>query len=122
MSQRILHNLSSLHDFSNEVQWREIPSFSQEILKNNYLFKSVFILTFLLAYTILTLSYKLFLEYSSGAKFYPDYMTNLVAEQSKALLYSLDYRVDILPHPDEPSIKLIINEKKLPNGILAKYP
>ena len=76
-------------------------------------YKSVvkFILTFLLVYAALTLSYKLFLEYSSGATFYPDYMTNLVAEQSKALLYSLDYRVDILPHPDEPSIKLIINEK-----------
>lgn len=76
-------------------------------------YKSVvkFILTFLLVYTVLTFSYKLFLQYSSGAKFYPDYMTNLVARQSKEVLNFLDYRVQILPHANEPSLKLIINEK-----------
>ncbi|MFD2822064.1 exosortase family protein XrtF [Lacinutrix iliipiscaria] len=76
-------------------------------------YKSVvkFILTFLLVYTILTFSYKLLLQYSTGARFYPEYMTNLVAKQSKAMLEALDYRVQIIPHPDEASLKLIINEK-----------
>jgi len=38
-------------------------------------------------------------------------MTNLVGKQSRALLESADYRAFIIPHPDEPSLKLIINEK-----------
>lgn len=76
-------------------------------------YKSVlkFIGTFLLVYAVLTFSYKLFLQYSSGEKYYPDYMTNLVAKQSKEILNTLDYRVNLLPHPNEASLKLIINEK-----------
>lgn len=76
-------------------------------------YKSVvkFILTFLSVYIVLTLAYKFYLDFSDGSKYYPDYVTNLVAEQSKLLLNSLDYRVDLVPHPDEPSMKLIINEK-----------
>ena len=76
-------------------------------------YKSVikFILTFLLVYTALTVSYKLYLQHSSGNKFYPDYMTNLVARQSVELLKTLDYRTQIIPHPNEASLKLIINEK-----------
>ena len=38
-------------------------------------------------------------------------MTNLVAKQTRALLESVDYRAQIIPHPDEASMKLIINEK-----------
>ncbi|SDR96380.1 exosortase family protein XrtF [Formosa sp. Hel1_31_208] len=76
-------------------------------------YKSVikFILTFLSVYFALTLAYKYYLDYSEESKYYPDYVTNLVAKQSKLLLNSLDYRVQVLPHPDEPSMKLIINEK-----------
>ncbi len=76
-------------------------------------YKSVlkFIATFLLVYAILTFSYKFFLQFSSGEKYYPDYMTNLVAKQSKEILNALDYRVELLPHPNEASLKLIINEK-----------
>ena len=62
-------------------------------------------------YIVLTFSYKLFLQYSSGDKYYPDFMTNLVAEQSKEMLNALDYRVSLIPHPTEASLKLIINEK-----------
>jgi len=51
------------------------------------------------------------LDLSDGSKFYPDYFTNLVAKQSRSLLESADYRAKIIPHPNEPSIKLIINEK-----------
>ncbi|MBU2939885.1 exosortase family protein XrtF [Lacinutrix sp. C3R15] len=70
-----------------------------------------FIATFLIVYAVLTFSYKMFLQYSSGNTYYPDYMTNLVAKQSKEILNALDYRVQLLPHPKEASLKLIINEK-----------
>lgn len=76
-------------------------------------YKSVvkFILTFLTVYFVLTFAYKLYLDFSDGSKHYPDYVTNLVAKQSKLLITSFDYRVELVPHPDEPSMKLVINEK-----------
>lgn len=78
-----------------------------------YKYRSVvkFILTFLTVYFVLTLAYKFYLDFSEGSEYYPDYITNLVAKQSKLLLNSADYRVQIVPHPEEPSMKLIINEK-----------
>ncbi|HKK12695.1 MAG TPA: exosortase family protein XrtF [Flavobacteriaceae bacterium] len=76
-------------------------------------YKSVikFILTFLLAYLILSVSYKFYLDYSVGSRYYPDYLTHLVAKQTKALIHTLGYEAEIANHPDEPSIKLIINHK-----------
>ncbi|PWK21064.1 exosortase family protein XrtF [Xanthomarina spongicola] len=70
-----------------------------------------FILTFILVYTVLTFSYKLYLQYASSEIYYPDYMTNLVAKQSKEVLESLGYNAQVIPHPNEPSMKLIINKK-----------
>jgi len=64
-----------------------------------------------LVYGALSMLYRGYLEYSKTSTHYPDYMTNLVGKQSRALLESADYRAIILPHPDEPSLKLIINEK-----------
>ena len=76
-------------------------------------YKSVikFILTFVLVYAILSVAYKLYLDYSDGSKFYPDYVTNLTAKQSESLLDSLGYEASIEEHTDEPSMKLIINNK-----------
>lgn len=76
-------------------------------------YKSVikFILTFLLVYAVLSFSYKLYLDYSEGSKYYPDYFTNLVAWQSESLLDSFGYDASIAKHPDEPSMKIIINNK-----------
>ncbi|OUS03369.1 exosortase family protein XrtF [Flavobacteriales bacterium 33_180_T64] len=76
-------------------------------------YKSVvkFILTFLLVYFVLTLGYKYYLDLSDGSVNYPDYITNLVAKQSQLLLETFGYHTTILPHPDEPSMKLIINRK-----------
>lgn len=78
-------------------------------------YKSVikFIITFLLVYIILSFAYKLYLQYSDGSKFYPDYFTNLVAKQSESLLSSMGYNVEVLPHPDEPSMKVIVNNQYL---------
>ena len=63
----------------------------------------------MLVYVVLSMLYKLYLQYSDGSKFYPDYFTNLVALQSDTLLNSLGYQAHVLPHPDEPSMKVIFN-------------
>lgn len=78
-------------------------------------YKSVikFILTFLLVYILCSVLYKFYLQFSDGSKFYPDYMTNLVAIQSEAILNVLGYKTQVLPHPDEPSMKLILDGKYL---------
>ncbi|WP_417238560.1 exosortase family protein XrtF [Bizionia sp.] len=76
-------------------------------------YKSVirFILTFLLVYAVMTFGYKFYLQLSTGAVYYPDYMTHIVAQQSADLLQTLGYEAQVLPHPDEASMKLFINEK-----------
>ncbi len=76
-------------------------------------YKSVikFILTFLVVYGILTFMYKLYLDYSDGSKYYPDYFTNLVAKQTDFVLHAFGYDSRIEKHPDEPSMKLILNGK-----------
>lgn len=78
-------------------------------------YKSVlrFIVTFLLVYGILTLCYKFYLDFSDGSQYYPDYVTHLVATQTDALLHALGYNSHIVPHPNEPSMKLVINGKYL---------
>lgn len=70
-----------------------------------------FIVTFLSVYTILTLTYNVYLNVSEDSMFYPDYMTNLVARQTNTLINSLNYNSEIRPHPNEPSMKVIINGK-----------
>lgn len=82
-------------------------------------YKSVvkFILTFLLVYLMLSLSYKVYLESSKDSKYYPDYITSLVAKQSKALLNTFGYQTETVNHPNEPSIKLIIREKYVARAV-----
>jgi exosortase family protein XrtF len=53
----------------------------------------------------------LYLDYSDGSKYYPDYLTNLVAKQTQALLETVGYSTTIEPHSNEASMKLIINNK-----------
>lgn len=55
--------------------------------------------------------YKLYLDYSKSSSYYPDYLTNLVAKQTESLLQTFGYTAFVAPHPDEPSMKLIINKK-----------
>lgn len=78
-------------------------------------YKSVikFVISFLLVYITLSVAYKLYLQYSDGSKFYPDYFTHLVAIQSESLLTTIGYQVEVLPHPDEPSMKVIVNNQYL---------
>ncbi|WP_299119486.1 exosortase family protein XrtF [uncultured Winogradskyella sp.] len=70
-----------------------------------------FIVIFLVTYSVLTIAYNLYLKYSDGSKFYPDYLTNLVAKQTNSLLNGIGYDAKIIPHPDESSMKIIINGK-----------
>jgi exosortase family protein XrtF len=60
---------------------------------------------------VLTIGYKVYLDFSDGSKYYPDYLTNLVAKQSESLINTLGYDAKIVPHPDEPSMKLLVNSK-----------
>jgi len=60
---------------------------------------------------MLTVGHHLYLSFSDGSKFYPDYMTNLVARQTNTLLNSIGYEASVLPHPDEASMKVIVNGK-----------
>lgn len=64
-----------------------------------------------MVYAALSFSYKLYLDFSDGSKYYPDYLTNLVAKQSQSLLQTFGYDATIAQHPHEPSMKLIINNK-----------
>ena len=70
-----------------------------------------FILTFLIVYVALSMSYKLYLDFSEESNFYPDYLTNLVAKQSESILDVVGYDTRIEPHQNERSMKLIINKK-----------
>lgn len=76
-------------------------------------YKSVirFILTFLSVYIVLSVGYKFYLDFSDGSKYYPDYLTNMVAKQSQDLLETVGYQTNIQPHANEPSMKLIIRDK-----------
>ena len=70
-----------------------------------------FIVIFLTVYSVLTIGYNFYLNLSDGTKFYPDYLTNLAARQTNTLLRGIGYEANVLPHPDEPSMKIIINGK-----------
>lgn len=74
-------------------------------------YKSVikFILTFLLVYVTLSFGYKLYLQYSTGSVYYPDFLTHFVARQCEFLLNVFGYNAEVIPHPDEPSMKLVVN-------------
>ena len=70
-----------------------------------------FILTFLFVYSMLIMAYKFYLDNSHDSKFYPDYVTNLVARQTQSLIEASGYKAQISPHPNEASMKLFINNK-----------
>lgn len=78
-------------------------------------YKSVvrFISVFLVVYVGLSLAYKFYLQFSDGSKFYPDYVTHLVAKQSELVLNAFGYHAKIIAHPTEPSNKLMLNGQYL---------
>jgi exosortase family protein XrtF len=80
-------------------------------LLTKYRLVILFIITFISVYGVLTIGYRLYLGFSDGSKYYPDYMTNLVARQTNTILNSVGYDANVLPHPNEASMKVIINGK-----------
>lgn len=74
-------------------------------------YKSVlkFIVTFLVVYIVLSIGYKYYLQFSEATNFYPDYITHLVAIQSEYILNTMGYNTQVIPHPNEPSMKLLLN-------------
>lgn len=72
-----------------------------------------FILIFLGSYFILSLFYNIYLELSTSGKYYPDFFTYIVALQTEAFIETLGYSAKILPHPQEPSMKLFLNDNFL---------
>ncbi len=66
-----------------------------------------------MVYLILSLAYNFYLDRSVGGKYFPDYLTNLVARQSTLITESLGYSIDLENHTEEPSIKVIIEGKYL---------
>ncbi|WP_053975955.1 exosortase family protein XrtF [Mangrovimonas xylaniphaga] len=69
-----------------------------------------FIVTFLAVYAVLVIGYRMYLQYSTGDSYYPDYITNLVARQSREVVENFGYNAKIEPHPDEPCMKMIVND------------
>lgn len=76
-------------------------------------YKSVirFILTFILVYVVLSFGYKFYLDTSKNVLNHSDYITTLVGKQSESILNSLGYKAKMIPHPNEPSMKVLLNDK-----------
>ena len=72
-----------------------------------------FIFVFCFVYFSLSLAYNFYLNWSAGSSYFPDYVTNLVARQSSVLTESFGYSVELMPHDQEPSIKVVLNDKYL---------
>lgn len=78
-------------------------------------YKSVvkFILTFLGVYIFFSFLYKLYLDVSVGAVFFPDYVTHLVSVQTKDILNVIGYNTQVFPYRNEASLLMSINGREL---------
>ncbi len=72
-----------------------------------------FVFLFLGAYIVLTATYMIYLELSTGGKYPPDPITHLVAVQSNDLINNLGYSARILASAHEPTMELYVNGKFL---------
>ena len=70
-----------------------------------------FIFTFLGTYLLLALLYNLYLQHFESAKFYPDYLTHLVAVQSEAVVSALGYESQIRSGYPEATMHLMVEGK-----------
>ena len=64
-----------------------------------------FILTFVLVYGILSIGYKFYLDFSEDSK--------LVGKQTESILTGLGYRTNVVPHTEESSLMVFVNQKYL---------
>ena len=78
-------------------------------------YKSVllFLLLFLGSYVVLSVLYGFYLHLSKNGTYAPDFITNLVAKQSRAVIQTFGYAAQVLPHPNQPSMKLFVEGRFL---------
>lgn len=69
----------------------------------------VFVGTFLGTYTVLALLYNWYLSSFASSKYYPDYLTHLVALQSEAVISFFGYEVEATPALNFPSMDMYLN-------------
>jgi len=69
-----------------------------------------FVVLFLGTYLVLSVLYSFYLSVSNSNIYPPDFVTNLVAKQSNALINGFGYQAEVIPHETETSMKLIINQ------------
>jgi len=62
------------------------------------------------SYFILSILYNGYLSFFENTKYYPDFFTHLVAIQSQAVIESFGYTSKVMIHPNEPSLKLFVND------------
>ncbi len=81
----------------------------KELFKKN---KAVikFLVLFIGCYLLLAGIYKFYLASSTSEVYYPDYITHLVAQQTEELINTLGFTSRIEPHPNDPSMKLYVEE------------
>ena len=61
----------------------------------------------------LSLIYGFYLQLSKDGIYSPDFITNLVAKQSSAVMGGLGYSAQVVPHANQPSMKLFVEGKFL---------
>jgi len=78
-------------------------------------YKSVirFLVLFLGTYVLLSLLYNAYLHFGKSETWYPDPVTHLVAKQTSILTTSVGYKAEIIPHENEASMKLLVNDRYL---------
>lgn len=69
-----------------------------------------FVLLFLGTYLLLTFLYSLYLKYSEGGAYYPDFFTNLVAKQTNEVIRAFGYQAAVKPDLPGSSMGLYIND------------
>ena len=70
-----------------------------------------FVGLFLGTYLLLSFFYSIYLKFSSQMGYFPDFVSELVAKQSKAVLEGGGYQVSVYPQQLEQSLYLTINNK-----------
>lgn len=72
-----------------------------------------FLLVFGSCYLALAVLYKLYLGYDFPPQYYPDFFTQLVAEQTRSVLQSVGYAAFTVPHPNEESVVLLLGREPI---------
>ncbi len=72
-----------------------------------------FLLFFFGTYLVLSFLYNVYLNNASSDKYYPDFVTHLVAQQVTYIANSLGYIARVYPMDTEPAMLLYINSKPI---------